>query len=136
MAHSSLKVGSIASNTPVVAVLVVSLSFSVRNILMLSHEEIDDIITDLLESVGIDSNFCKIIRDLRSARFQLAGSTEDDSGQKTRKVISALAKVQRSLVEETDLRQERELATGIKLAAEKIEYADYLESIPSDGYSS
>ena len=80
---------------------------------MLSHEEIDDIITDLLESVGIDSNFCKIIRDLSRARFQLADSTEDDSGQKARKVISALAKVQRRLVEETDLRQERELATGI-----------------------
>ena len=103
---------------------------------MLSHEEVDEIIRDLLESVGIDSNFCKIIRELSSARHRLAGSTEDDSGQKAKKVISALAKVQRRLVEETDLRQEQELATGIELATGYIADADHLASIPSDGYSS
>ena len=99
---------------------------------MLSHEEVDEIIRDLLESVGIESNFCKIIRELSSARHRLAGSTEDDSGQKAKKVIAALAKVQRRLVEETDLRQEQEVATGIELATEYTEDADQLEAYPSD----
>ena len=103
---------------------------------MLSYAEIDDIITNLLDSIGLQHSFCKIIRDLDIARCQLENSTDDAAGHHAKKVITALTHVQQRLVKEIDLCQEQELATAIELATDKIIEANCLDTIPSNGYSS
>ena len=100
-------------------------------LLMLSEDEIDSIITDLLDSIRLQHRICKLICKLGSARGDLFNSV-DDSGNKAKRVIAAYASLQRKLVEETDLRQEEDLATAIKVASEQLVQRDYNEFFGDD----
>ena len=101
---------------------------------MLSHREIDEAVTDLLNSIGLRHRLCKAIRELDSARRDLrsatdeSGLTTDESGERAKKVITKLAYVKRRLVEYTDLRQEQELNVAIELVTALIIEADYNEA--------
>ena len=93
---------------------------------MLSEDEIDSIITDLLDSIRLQHRIFKLIRELGSARGDLFNSV-DDSGNKAKRVIAAHASLQEKLVEATDLRQEEDLATAIRVATEQLFDLDYNE---------
>ena len=69
---------------------------------MLDEDEIITIITDLLDSISLQDRFCKLIRELGSARDNLFNSA-DNSGNKAKRVIAAHASLQKKLVEATDL---------------------------------
>ena len=98
---------------------------------MLDEDEIITIITDLLDSISLQDRFCKLIRELGSARGALLNSA-DDSGSKAKKVITVYASVQRKLVEYTDLRQEEDLAKAIKVATDQLFGLDYNEFFGDD----
>ena len=109
-----------------------------------SNDEINDIITavlnDLTKGNTTDHKFCDLIRFLKKARTTLRSAASDEEGHHAKRVISALARVQRWLVKHTVLRQEQDLQTAIQLLQEKIEHvpvslADQYSNRP-DGYSS
>lgn len=93
---------------------------------MNNEHDIDTIIFDLLDSIGLTHRICKLIRELDSARSDLLHYT-DNSGDKAKKVIALHASLQKKLVEATDLRQEEDLATAIQVATEQLFDRDYNE---------
>ena len=105
---------------------------------MYSYDEINVIITELLNSLTEgntkDHKFSDLIRFLGKARSKLRGAS-DKGGHNAKRVITALARVQRWIVKYTVLWQEQEMQTAIELPTEKINNADHLSNYP-DGYSS
>lgn len=95
---------------------------------MLSHDKILEIVDGLLGSLRINSRICNLIRNLNSARGELE-SSPDNSGELAISVINLLARVQRELVRDTELRQEEELKIAIQLATDSIERLDYVEAV-------
>lgn len=98
---------------------------------MNNEHDIDTIISDLLDSIGLTHRICKLIRELGSARDDLLNSA-DNSGNKAKRVIAAHASLQKKLVEATDLRQEEDLATAIKVASEQLFDLDYNDFFGDD----
>ena len=100
---------------------------------MLTRDEIDDVITGLLESIPLTHCFPKAIRKLDTAQFNLGRST-DESGLLARKAINQGAHVRRLLVDYTGLREEEEFTIAIELATEYVIQADYEEATNQEGF--
>ena len=98
---------------------------------MYNYNEINVIITELLnkltEGNTKDHKFCDLIRFPGKARSKLRGAS-DEEGHHAKRVITALARLQRWIAKYTVLRQEQEIQTAIELLKEKIDNADHLSN--------
>lgn len=93
---------------------------------MLTRLEIDNIVIEFLNGLRRNNSFERLIRELDTERGNLRGSRcPDESEELAKTVITKLAKVQKRLVESTDLRQEKELEIAIELATNAVIQREY-----------
>ncbi len=100
---------------------------------MLSQEEIEAEIDEIIEEYGLESWIFNAIRELRRLRVHLA-LRDDNSEQQATRVVDQLVLVQRELIGLSELRLEEELRLGIEYAEGQASAYDY-STIPPSGDS-
>ena len=107
---------------------------------MFTQREIEQIVIDLLNRLGFNSNLAKWLRDLDTRRTRLRGLTNLDISQdRALALITKAAKIQRYLVRETDLRLDEDLNDAIGFGIQAITGWDYdraIEGLPNFSDSS
>ena len=97
---------------------------------MFTQREIEQIVIDLLNRLGFNSDFAEWLRDLDTRRTRLRGVTNLDISQNRALVlITKAAKIQRYLVRETELRLDEDLNDAIGFGIQAITNWDYEEAI-------
>ena len=93
---------------------------------MLTQQEIETIVVDLLNRLGFTSPLVNWLRDLDTRRIHLRREESLEISENLATVlIQKVAKIQKRLVQETELRLEEELNVAIESAIQAIIEWDY-----------